>query len=125
MANIFQRIIYTPFQCGILDLIKKNADSVTYHKTIIKDDFGIQIGCEHYVKIATPCKELTAKLVKKNGKVESESYCFVCEKRDCNKPCWFQNGRPFAESNNAFVSKVYTTMLNHYVARHGLPDNQY
>ena len=124
MATIFQRIIYKPYQCKILDFIRDNANSVTYSSTRISNTLGQKIGRQHTVKITTPDRELSATLIKQNNKVKSVSYCIVCEKPCSNEMCILQSGRPFAEFDNKFVSKVYDKMLNHYVAKNGLPHHQ-
>lgn len=121
MANIFQRIIYKPHQCKILDFIKDHSDNVIYSRKKILDGFGVTSGYQHTVRIITDGYELNATFLKLKHEPHSLHYSFVCEKNCDNELCVFQTRRPFTEHNTKFASRIYDKMLNYYVAQNGLP----
>lgn len=125
MASLFQRILFTPIQCKVLDFIKDNPDSVKYYKSCETDRSDRIIGMRHHVGIDTTTMSLNAELIKyKNPNRDPyASYTFTCKENTCkNKTCALR-GEPFFECSygNGFATQVYTRMLNNYVAKNGCP----
>lgn len=124
MANIFQKIFLPKTQWIVLDFIKAHPDSVQYEKSEKRDRFNDVIGTTHRVTINAEDKTLSAELTKfkysyplRDSQVE---YSFVCTK-PCNKDNCSWHGNGVRSQNDSFATRVYTNMLNNYVAKNGCP----
>ena len=98
MANIFQKIFYTPTECKVLDFIKEHKDSVEYFKGTKFDEFNVDVGVTHNVSIHANGMSLSACLTKYKSNFpfrdSDVSYTFQCDKpkvktkcKNC-KLCW-------------------------------------
>ena len=119
MATIFQKIFLPKSQWVILDFIKDNHDSVEYRKTTKQDQFHDDIGTTHRVSIRANDKVLVAELTTYKYSYpfrESDvSYTFSCKKPCEKQDCILQNVGIHKQNDN-FAFKVYTKMLNNYIA---------
>lgn len=125
MANIIQKIFYSPIQCKVLDFIKENKDKIEYNKCDKFDEWDVSIGIMHKVRISANNKILQATLTKYKTNYpfrdSDVSYSFVCNVPHTTAKCQdCALKKPIVEYSG-FASTVYTKMLNHYVAKHGCP----
>ena len=125
MANVFQRIFYSPIECKVLDFIKENKNKVEYYKEPKIDEFNVNVGITHNVSICADGMVLNAKLTKYRQNFpfrDSDiSYTFHCTQPKEQNKC---NDCTFSKPVNGFcgfASTVYAKMLNHYIAIHGCP----
>ena len=122
MANIFQQLHYTPFECEILDFIKENKKSIEYDKQAELSENGYPVGTKHIVRIWNDTRRLEACLTKYPNSNSSTRYFFTCNDVDKNKT--FCKLCPLYDINykyGKFAYKVYTKMLKHYIRQHGCP----
>ena len=122
MANIFQQIRYTPFECAILDFIKENKKSIEYDKDTEFSENGYPVGTRHIVRIWNDTRRLEACLTKYQHKDNTTRYFFTCTDADKNRAfCKLCSLYDINYKHGDFASKVYTKMLNHYIRQHGCP----
>lgn len=127
MANILQKILFSPLQCRVLDIIKDNPDSVEYHKIPEIDRFRYIIGTRHYVSIDTDNIFLSAELIKYNAAEKRDPFCsytLTCKRNHkCDNNTCALKESPYFCCGSGFETRVYTKMLNNYIAKHGCPQN--
>lgn len=122
MATIFQRIRYTKNQCAILDFIEQNKTSITYSKSQVLDGLCRPFNTTHVLHAEKDGMDLFATLIKYHDTERYDnksSYCFSrFNMLDGNSANQYPKS---ASEKDGFAHIVYSKMLNHYVAQHGLP----
>jgi len=121
MATIFQRIRYTKNQCAILDFIEQNKASITYSKSQVLDNLNRPFETTHVLHAQNGGMDLFATLIKYHDseRYDNEvSYSFSHFNLYGNPANQYPKS---ASEKGGFAHTVYSKMLNHYVAQHGVP----
>ena len=112
MANIFQRMFYSPAKCRVIDAIKRNADKIKYEYHYNGDEGIIQ----YKFTISTPDISLV-----------SLSEWPICNFIPRRTGFWFKQSTPDTITPHLcngehceFSKKVYKKMSNTFIKRNGM-----
>ena len=112
MANILQRIFYSPAKCRVIDAIKRNADKIKYEYYYSDDEDIVR----YKFTISTPEISLT-----------SLSEWPMCNFIPCRTGFWFKQSTPDTitphlcnREHCAFSKKVYNKMSKAFIKRNGI-----
>lgn len=124
MANIFQKLHYTPQQCTILDFIKNNKKSIEY--TVQPElEGGYQIGTMYIVRIWNNTRRLEASITTYPNRDSRTCYFYTCAdnttKQESRTACRYCGLYDIDYKYGEFASKIYSKMLRHYTRQHGRP----